>query len=52
MSVNSFNDLKSHVGHDIECVTYGDEDDPANIALECTTCCVVLVDYNNPDHEE
>jgi hypothetical protein len=44
MSVNSYADLRSHVGHKIECVVYGDED---NVAIECITCCEVLLDYDN-----
>ena len=41
MSANSYADLRSHVGHRIECVVYGDE----NVAVECITCCEVLLDY-------
>lgn len=46
LSKNNFKELKEHVGHDIQCVIYGDDE---NIAIECHTCHVVLVDYDNPD---
>jgi hypothetical protein len=45
MSVNCFTDLRSHVGHSINCVVYGDDD---NVAIECVTCGEVLLDYDNP----
>ena len=43
-----FNELKQHVGHKIVCVTYGDTEDPANVAIECESCHSVLVDYDSP----
>lgn len=43
MAVSSFKDLLEHVGHDVECVTYGNP--PVSVALECLTCGCVLVDY-------
>lgn len=49
MSVNSYEELKEHVGHRIECAAYGDADDPANVALECVDCHVVLVDFDRPE---
>jgi hypothetical protein len=42
MGVHGYEDLEKHVGHDIECVTYGDQ----NVALECTDCHEVLLDYD------
>jgi len=39
-----FEELLSHVGHDVVVVIYGDEDDPANVAIECETCGVVIAD--------
>ena len=36
--------LKEHVGHRIECVTYGEHDIVWNISLECETCAEVLLD--------
>lgn len=41
MSVNSFDELRSHVGHKIVCVIYGEQ----NTALECETCGEVLLDF-------
>ena len=31
-----------HVGHEIECVVYGNP--PVNVAVECVTCGVVIAD--------
>ena len=49
MSVDSYKNLRSHVGHPVHCVCYGDEDNPANVAIECIECGCVLVDYDQPD---
>ncbi len=47
MSVNTFKELIEHVGHDIECVYYGKSKKlAANVAIECETCNIVLVDYD------
>jgi len=44
---NGFAELLSHVGHEIECVQYGQYKEPAvNVALECVTCGCVLVDFD------
>lgn len=40
-----FKKLRSHVGHEISLVMYGDE----NISFECENCCEVLVDFNSWD---
>ena len=48
MSVNSYAELKRHVGHKIVCVKYGKD---ANVALECETCNDVLLDYDKEDEE-
>ena len=38
-----WNVLKEHWGHEVHIVGYGDEDDPANISLECEDCgCIIL----------
>lgn len=47
MGVHSFEDLKRHVGHKFECVTYGDDD---NVSLECMTCNEVVMSFDK--HEE
>ena len=44
-----FNKLLSHAGHLIEIVTYGDLDNPQNVAIECIDCNEVIVDMDNPD---
>jgi len=50
MSVNSYQELRKHIGHKIACVCYGDKDtqNPDNIAIECETCNEVLQDYDFP----
>lgn len=52
MSVNSFTELKSHIGHDVRCVAYGPAETPVNVAIECETCGTVLVDYDADDIDE
>lgn len=63
MSAHSFADLLAHRGHKVEVVTYGpkhgsvevvtDNSDAAvwNVAVECTNCWEVLIDFDNPDDE-
>jgi hypothetical protein len=43
--VNHFEDLENHVGHNLECVTYG-SDKVVNVAIECMDCGCVIVDYD------
>lgn len=47
MSVSNFKELLAHVGHNIECVTYGNDDDIVNVSLECVDCDEVLLDIDN-----
>ena len=47
MSVFDFKGLLAHVGHNIECVTYGNGDTVYNVALECTDCNEVRLDIDN-----
>ena len=42
MSAASFSDLVSHVGHEIEVVSYAG----VNVAAECVVCGVVLLDFD------
>ena len=35
--------LLAHRGHEIECVSYGDWDDPVDVCIECVDCNEVLV---------
>ena len=43
---NEFRDLGRHVGHDIVVAKYGGPDRPANIAVECEDCALVLQDVD------
>lgn len=53
--VNSYAELKAHVGHAVVVVSYGPEyeyeGDPENVSIECETCGEVLLDFNKPDNE-
>ncbi len=44
--------LKEHIGHDVECVAYGDLENPQDICLECVDCGCVLVSAEDFDEEE
>jgi len=48
----SYEQLKHHMGHRIVVVGYGDENDPANVAIECESCGEVLLDFDNPNMKE
>ena len=48
MSAYNYKTLAAHIGHKIECVSYGDAD---NVAVECINCHTVLLDYNKPEDE-
>jgi len=48
MSVSRFQELKNHVGHEFDCVIYGEDD---NVSLECLTCSEVIMDFNHHDCE-
>ena len=48
LSAFNYKELKRHVGHDIVCVSYGNED---NVAIECETCNEVLLDYDKEEDE-
>ena len=37
-------ELKKHIGHDVEIVCYGDKENPQNISLECNDCSEVIID--------
>lgn len=49
MSVNRYADLLLHVGHEIECVAYGDD---VNVAIECVDCGEVLLDFDQHDDKD
>lgn len=42
-------ELKYHIGHDIVCVMYVMYGMNRNVAIECESCCEVLLDADNPD---
>jgi hypothetical protein len=50
MGVNTYKDLRTHVGHKIVCVGYkkgtNPKEKPWNVAVECETCHVVLMDFD------
>jgi hypothetical protein len=53
MGAYSYEELRAHIGHKIVCVCYGrDGEDPDNVAVECETCHVVLMDYDHPEMAE
>ena len=49
---NGYEELRQHVGHEIVVVVYRDgypDGDPMNVALECETCNMVLLDFDHPE---
>lgn len=48
MAAHSFDDLVQHVGHKLECVTYGNFTEE-NVAVECLDCGCVIVDFDKED---
>ena len=49
MSAMSYADLRTHLGHRIECVGYGDAGNPQNVSVECVDCYEVLLDFDCDD---
>ncbi len=49
MSAYDHKSLKAHVGHEIECVTYGDGE---NVVLECIDCGEILLSYDEEEDED
>lgn len=43
MSVQNYNDLEMHYGHEINVAIYGDD---VNVALECNDCDEVLLSFD------
>ena len=43
--------LKTHIGHSIVCVAYGDINNPVDICIECEDCGCVLVSSDDFDEE-
>ena len=58
MGTWNYDQLRTHVGHKIVCVGYGEIDYDLNsetlwnVAVECETCGCVLFDYDHPEAEE
>jgi hypothetical protein len=56
MCVWDFKSLSAHVGHELECVLYGEnyeyEGDAVNVSLECMTCGEVIIDFDREEEEE
>lgn len=46
MSAQNAKDLSKHIGHEFDCVEYAGGE---NVALECATCCEVIIDFNAED---
>jgi hypothetical protein len=47
-SDTAFDELLGHVGHHIDIARYGSDTVVWNVAIECCTCGVVLIDVDNP----
>ena len=48
MSCYNYETLEEHVGHDVQCVRYGED----NVTVECHTCHVVIVTHERFPEEE
>lgn len=46
MGVSNFHELYEHAGHQVEVVTYGKHGKTVNVAIECTDCNAVLLDFD------
>lgn len=47
-----YDKLKQHIGHELECVAYGDIKNPVDVCIECIECGQVLVSAEDYDQEE
>ena len=52
MGAHNYEQLKEHIGHEIVCVCYGKNNHPENVAIECNTCQVVILDFNRVSEED
>ena len=48
MVASSYKDLCRHVGHEINCVRYGDD---VNVAVVCETCHEIILTFDKEDDE-
>lgn len=46
MSVQNYNELSDHYGHNLTVAIYGDQ---TNVAIECENCNEVLLDFDNDE---
>lgn len=47
-----FDGIKAHLGHTLEAVSYQGEDDEIDgVAIECMTCCMVLLSVDRDEIE-
>lgn len=50
MSADSYSELIRHYGHNIVVARYTDQNNEvANVSIECETCYEVLTDYDKPE---
>lgn len=47
-----YNRLRPHIGHTLECVAYGDYDNPQDICIECIDCNEVLISVETLEEED
>lgn len=45
MACANFQDLVRYMEHEIVISTYGDEEDPVSVCVECQTCWEVLFEF-------
>lgn len=49
MSASTYEELLTHIRHDLECVGYGRlSEAPDNVAIECLDCGCILLDFDRP----
>lgn len=48
MAASNYKDLCRHVGHEINCVRYGDD---VNVAVECETCHEIILTFDKEEDE-
>ena len=46
MGAYTFEEIRDHIGHKLECVRYGQNDKCVNVSIECITCGEVLIDLH------
>lgn len=55
MSATTYEELRHHLGHQVQVVGYSPLPgpfDPVNVAVECVTCGTVLLDADHPEVEQ